>query len=105
MTLESLTRESFAENLKTKFRVLVEAGEPVEIELIEVSDQMRVGAAERFSVIFRGAHEPFLPQRSYQLEHERLGAFELFIVPIAREGDGFRYEAVFNRFVPEAEQG
>jgi hypothetical protein len=104
MTLESLTRELFAENLKTKFRVLVESGEPLEIELIEVSEKMRVGAAERFSLIFRGALEVFLQQSTYPLEHERLGAFDLFLVPIARAADGFRYEAVFNRFVPEAEQ-
>jgi hypothetical protein len=103
MTLESLTRESFAENLNTKFRLSVESGEPHEIELIEVSDKMRVGQAERFSLIFSGALDFFLQQSIYPLEHERLGAFELFLVPIAREADSFRYEAVFNRFAQEAE--
>jgi hypothetical protein len=101
MTLESLTRESFAENLNTKFRVHVESSEPLEIELIEVSERKRVRDVEQFSIIFRGALGFMLPQRIYRLEHERLGAFDLFLVPIARETDGFRYEAVFNRFVPE----
>lgn len=104
MALEELTRELLAENVNTKFRLPVESGEPLELELIEVSEKMRVGAAERFSAVFRGALNFMLPQRTYHLEHERLGAFDLFLVPIAREPDGFRYEAVFNRFAPEAVQ-
>jgi len=32
-----------------------------------------------------------LPQRIYRVEHERLGAIDLFLVPIASD----RYEAVF----------
>ncbi|MDT7542411.1 MAG: hypothetical protein QOE33_2315 [Acidobacteriota bacterium] len=105
MTLENMTRESFAENLNTKFSLLVESGEPLEIELVEASEAMRVGASERFSIIFRGAGNFFLQQGSYHLEHERLGALDIFIVPIAREQDGFRYEAVFNRLVGEAARG
>ncbi|MFL6227316.1 MAG: DUF6916 family protein [Pyrinomonadaceae bacterium] len=101
MGIENLTHESLTENLNTKFRVTVGEGEPREIELIEVSEQMRVGAFERFSAIFRGATDSLLPQGTYSLEHERLGACELFLVPIAREADGFRYEAVFNRFAQE----
>jgi hypothetical protein len=98
MTLESLTRESFAENVNTKFRLPVAEGHPPEIELIEVSELSRSGAAERFSLVFRGALDFFLEQRTYHLEHERLGAFDLFITPIAREAEGFRYEAIFNRY-------
>jgi hypothetical protein len=105
MTLESLTRESFAENLNTKFRLPVESGEPFEIELIEVSERKRVRDSENFSIVFRGALSFLLPQRIHRLEHERLGAFEVFLVPIAREADGYHYEAVFNRFVREAEPG
>jgi hypothetical protein len=33
----------------------------------------------------------------YQLQHERLGAFELFLVPVGQDQDGVYYEAVFNR--------
>jgi hypothetical protein len=31
------------------------------------------------------------------MEHEALGSFELFIVPIRKDDEGFYYEAVFNR--------
>jgi hypothetical protein len=101
MALEDLTRDSLAENLNTKFRLAVATGEPFEIELIEVSELNRVGKSEQFSAVFRGALNFFLQQSVYRLEHERLGALELFLVPIGREADGFRYEAVFNRFAPE----
>ena len=97
MALEDLTRDSLAENVNTKFRLPVAEGEPQEIELVEVSELRRVGKAENFSILFRGAHGFFLPQGVYRLEHERLGACDLFLVPVAREPDGFRYEAVFNR--------
>lgn len=97
MTLESLTRDQFAENLNTKFSLPVVEGQSPEIELIEVSETARSGAAERFSLVFRGAPDFFLQQRTYRLEHERLGALDLFLVAIAREADGFHYEAVINR--------
>jgi hypothetical protein len=101
MALEDLTRDSLAENVNTKFRLAVASDEPLEIELIEVSELNRVGKSEQFSAVFRGASSFFLQQSNYRLEHERLGAFDLFLVPIAREADGFRYEAVFNRFAQE----
>jgi hypothetical protein len=101
MALEDLTRESLAENLNTKFRVAFASDEPLEIELIEVSELNRVRNSEQFSAVFRGALNFFLQQSIHHLEHERLGALDLFLVPIAREADGFRYEAVFNRFAQE----
>jgi hypothetical protein len=53
---------------------------------------------ERFSVFFAGSGDFYLPQRVYTLEHDSMGAFELFLVPVARDEKSFRYEAVFNYF-------
>jgi hypothetical protein len=56
------------------------------------------GASARrqpFSLLFRGPRVPLLPQRIYRLEHERMGALDLFIVPLGPDGDGLRYEAIF----------
>jgi hypothetical protein len=97
MSIESLSQESFEENLNTKFLLPAQSGGPFEIELIEVAHGAPLEGTERFSLVFRGALDFTLPQSIYRLEHERLGAFDLFLVPIAREADGFRYEAVFNR--------
>ena len=35
------------------------------------------------------------PSRIYALEHAGLGQFDLFLVPIAADRDGVRYEAIF----------
>jgi hypothetical protein len=37
-----------------------------------------------------------LPQAIYQLEHDRMGTMDIFLVPIGPDGQGMGYEAVFN---------
>jgi hypothetical protein len=39
----------------------------------------------------------FLGQGVRNFEHEQMGKFELFIVPVEQDEQGFYYEAVFNR--------
>jgi hypothetical protein len=99
MSIEGLSQESFAENLNTKFRLPVQSGEPLELELIEVAPGTPLEGVERFSLVFRGPLGFALRQSTYRLEHERLGALDIFLVPIARDAEGFSYEAVFNRMV------
>jgi hypothetical protein len=109
MTNEVLTEEAFARNVQTKFRVPLDEGRQVELELVEV---LRYGAGadeqqgmERFSAFFEGPGDIFLRQATYTLEHEDLGVFQLFIVPIAKTERGFRYEAVVNRMKSKDEGG
>jgi hypothetical protein len=94
------TQADFSEHLNTKFRVLAEAPRPVELELIEVkgwtTQPEEQQGMERFSLIFRGPSDIFVPQNIYRLAHEQMGELDIFLVPIAPESDGFRYEAVFN---------
>ncbi len=94
---EQLTKEAFAAQLNTKFRFHVEPSQMVEAELVEVVAGSDLETHTRFSAYFRGPGEFYLPQRSYQVEHDAMGAFDLFIVPIRRDEQGFYYEAVFNR--------
>ena len=49
-----------------------------------------------FSLLFLHAAAVVLPQQIYTMKHERLGEFGIFLVPIARNKDGFVYQAVFN---------
>ena len=95
----SLTEKEFSRHLNTKFRVRVDAARQIELELVEVkgyaSKPDEQGGMERFSAFFHGPGER-LPQRTYSLEHERMGTFDLFLVPVGRDKSGFRYEAVFN---------
>ena len=99
-----LTEAEFSKHVNTKFRI---AGEPpIELELTEVkgflSGPIEQTGMERFSAFFHGPGDRFLPQATYAVEHDGMGAFDLFLVPIAKNEKGFRYEAVFNYFKPMA---
>jgi hypothetical protein len=100
----SLTEKEFSQHVGTKFHVKADQRE-IELELIEVkgyvSQEIEQGGMERFSVFFVGPRDPFLPQQTYRLEHERMGEFEIFLVPIAGDEKSYRYEAVFNYFRSE----
>ena len=99
-----LTAEEFSKHVNTKFRVLLD--QPVELELTEVKNYVaredEESGMERFSIYFAGPSEPYLAQRVYQIEHEGMGSFDLFLVPVSRDAKGFRYEAVFNYYKAKA---
>jgi hypothetical protein len=79
---------------------------PVALQLFKVRDlrSTRARAAQgqsidlerSFSILFRGPVDRPLLQESYQLEHERIGRFALFIAPMRAEEDARYYEAIFN---------
>ena len=98
----SLTEEEFSKHVNTIFRINLEDQGAVDLELVQVKGYMnKPGEAEgmeRFSIFFTGPAKPFLLQQTYSLSHEGLGTMEIFLVPIGVDGDGFRYEAVFNYF-------
>ena len=93
-----LTHEEFVENLNTKFHLSTDDTNIVELELTEVSELKLFATQEQFSIVFRGPRERFLGQGIRPLDHEKLGRFELFLVPIREDAEGYYYEAVFNRF-------
>jgi hypothetical protein len=106
VSLEQLTFESFAGLLKTKFRIALDAEDGTELELSELTPPQTgvAGGAngqtyENFSLIFLGTPDRVLPQKIYTFESAQLGRFELFIVPIARDQNGTRYQAIFSRLV------
>ncbi|MSU58984.1 MAG: hypothetical protein EXS35_12600 [Pedosphaera sp.] len=102
--LAELSYATFVELLHSKFRVRGSAPAPVEIELVEVTaHQSGQAQSGNFALVFTGPLHQFLPQGTYLFEHEKLRAFDLFIVPVGKDQKGFRYEAVFNRLIqPEA---
>jgi hypothetical protein len=87
-TLETLTADDFAELRGERFRIASQ----FDAELVDVTEIAREpGGRAPFSLVFRGGPDPPLPQRIYRVEHDELGAIEIFLVPIAAD----RYEAVF----------
>ena len=94
---EFFTKEQFAEHLNSKFRIPLQPSGAVELELMEVVGTLSTPRQEQFSLFFRGPADLYLPQMTYHMRHDAMGELDLFIVPIGRDPEGFRYEAVFNR--------
>jgi hypothetical protein len=97
--IEDFTPATFSELVGEPFELSLDDGSAFELEVVSVTPApTHPGEArqrEPFAVVFRGPVEPVLPQRIYAFEHEAVGAFELFIVPIGPDGSGMQYEAVF----------
>lgn len=93
----SLTHEAFSQHVNTKFQVQVEENTDVELELTEISELKVYPQQEEFTILFRGPSDAFLGQGVRSFTHDQMGQFDLFIVPVRQDGEGFYYEAVFNR--------
>ena len=96
--LDDLTQETFAPHVGSTFHIRLNPQETVPVELAEITEFPDHEGPRRapFSLIFRGAHSFVLPQRTYQIENEKIPSLELFLVPIGPDSKGMRYEAVFN---------
>ena len=93
----ALTHEEFSRHAGTKFQVEFDENTGVDVELTNVSEIKLYPQQEEFSVEFRGPLDMFLGQGIRSVKHEQMGQFELFIVPVRQDNQGFYYEAVFNR--------
>jgi hypothetical protein len=69
----------------------------VELTLVTVEGhgEARDGGRAPFSLLFRGPQGLLAEQRIYRLEHETLGALEVFVVPVQPDADGSLFEIVF----------
>ena len=98
LPLEQLQAQDFIPHVGSRFRVSLAEG-ALEFELREAKTvgTPRPGAVRSpYSLTFYAPGPRVLPQAIYGLEHSALGALEIFLVPIGREGTGFLYEANFN---------
>jgi hypothetical protein len=98
--LDDFTIATFEGRLGERFRMWVDGDTAVEAELIGaeslVAPREGPGTRAPFSIVFLGPTEPVFPQRIYRFEHEELGEFDLFVVPIGQDEIGTSYEAVFS---------
>ena len=101
-----MTRQTFTQYLETKFIIDPGYTFPIETTLIEVKDTRSAIARKRnapgqecFLLTFRNDGEKTVKQGTYQVRHDALGTFELFVVPSEdRAGKKF-FEAVINRVI------
>ena len=96
--MELLTLEHFSGCVNETFYAALNEGEVqfvlVEARLLPSSNGQAMRAP--FSLLFRNSASFLFPQQIYQMRHERIGETGIFLVPIAREKDGFLYQAIFN---------
>jgi hypothetical protein len=93
--LDSLNAKSFAEQLHSTFYAQL-GGAKIALKLSAVEEH-NLPRVESFSLIFQGPPSPRLPQKIYEMEHEKLGNFSLFLTAVAGDKEGISYEAAFNR--------
>ena len=99
-----LNHETFVRHLNSMFSLRHQATKGL-AKLIEVKDwtpnavkpSARAAGTECFSALFLGSSENPLRQETYSVEHDSLGRFDMLLVPVGRDHQGFHYEAVFNR--------
>src|SRR5947209_5414951 len=94
---EPLTHEAFVKHLGHRFQVQVGPDKAIDLELTQVSELEQSPRQEQFSIVFCGPNEVFLGQGTQLMVNQDLGQFEIFLVPIRQNGQGYYYEAVFNR--------
>jgi hypothetical protein len=97
--VERLTYEDFADRVGEAFALTAADGDTLELELADVAllpQANRVpGGREPFSLLFHGSGERYAPQGTWRVEHDELGALEIFLVPLGPEDGVMRYQAVF----------
>ncbi len=94
---ELLSKDRFTQHVNGTFRISNESSPTaLDVQLIEVREGQSTERFEQFSVLFTGPKEPLLRQSTYHFEHEAMGSFDLFIVPISSDDSGTVYEAVFS---------
>jgi hypothetical protein len=92
-----LKHATFAAHVNSTFKVVNNNAVVTELQLVEVSEFKESPRNESFSILFRGPAGSPLPQGRYEFDHNAIGSFPLFIVPVAKDDQGLVYEAVFNR--------
>jgi hypothetical protein len=93
--LEDFTVGTFSGHLGESFRVFPDDSSMLDLELVSATEWGE-NSGRPFSIVFRGPKDALLPQRIYRMEHEEIGAFEIFLVPIGPDDEGLLYEAIFN---------
>jgi hypothetical protein len=100
--LDKLTSGDFSPHLNEIFHIAAEGIEPFEAVLISVDElgsrptvDTETERRRPFSIVMRGPKHVEHPQGIYRIEHEQMGSFDIFLVPIGPDAEGMQFEAVF----------
>ena len=95
MSAERIGKTHFESAVGGRFRV----SEPqIELTLKSVTEGLAASEDyECFSIEFQGSKQTPLEQGTFELTHETLGTFSLFMTPVEEDERSRTYQAVFNR--------
>lgn len=94
--IDQLTREDFS-GLPPGALCIEHPGGAVPLEVSELRDLPPISPRRApFAVILAAPASPRLEQGIHALLHPTRGRLELFMVPVARDAAGARYEIIFN---------
>ncbi|MFK3648925.1 DUF6916 family protein [Lysobacter enzymogenes] len=97
--MDLLTLDHFASHVNETYAAQINDGEVpfvlVEARALGTSPQPMAARAP-FSLLFRNGSSFLFPQQIYLMRHASIGEVGIFLVPVAREREGFLYQAVFN---------
>lgn len=103
--IDRLSEEAFSRHISSNFRVYTSPLTAINLQLIKVS-RWEGAPSEKpakgptlngFSVVFLGPRKLSLESRTYRVEHDWMGAFDLFLTPVDDHKKQRHYQAVFNR--------
>lgn len=102
--LDQVSFGDFSPHLHSAFLLESEHSGAVELRLVEAvplgapTSHRPAQLSQRapFSLIFAAPSGSRLSQRIYKIRHAALGEFEIFLVPIGRDQDGMKLQAIFN---------
>jgi hypothetical protein len=99
--LDTVTVDTFAPHVGQIFYLQISDTERMAVTLLaaEALGEKRVVAGSKrapFSLLFRVPPGRVPGQRVYRMENEKLGALEIFLVPITPDAEGPRLEAIFS---------
>jgi hypothetical protein len=96
-SLETLTVDAFQPRVGERFRIRARPDTLLEAELIEARSLGKAGRTGRapFTLSFRTAQLAALPQQIFEVAHDAMGSYDIFLVPVGPDGKGMVYEAIF----------
>lgn len=93
--ISAFTLASFSAHLGSAFTL--DGSDGLALTLTEAEPLTgQASGASSFSLIFRGPAHSLLEQATHTLAHPAMGLLSLFLVPVGREADGVRYQAIFD---------
>ena len=92
------SKKQFEQYSGDDFEIVFQPDQPFTCQINEIKAGLQPqndAQKEQFSVVFACPEAQVFDQGVYQVSHQEMGEFELFLVPVFGDAQGVQYEAVF----------